>query len=180
MKKAIAGIVLFLILAMAVGAFAEPMDFASMKDEELKALIEAATEELNSRKTSDDSEEVYHFPCVVLDTGEYKLEITDYRIMEYEGSLCIFFDVIAENNSDYNIEIDMGFDSIDNWDVRNLSSTASMLISAGKKAKGEMSFVVFQFSDTEVENFEFGVTVWDKDRSIYNLYDSGTLKGTFN
>ena len=76
MKKAIAGIVLFLILAMAASAFAEPMDFASMKDEELKALIEAATEELNSRKASDDSEEVYHFPCVVLDTGEYKLEIT--------------------------------------------------------------------------------------------------------
>ena len=180
MKKSMVSIVLFLVIAMTVCAFAEPIDFTSMTDEELQVLIETATNELNSRKVSDDSEEIYHFPCVVLDTEEYKLEITDYQLMDYEGSLIIFCDVIAENNSDYNVEIDMGFDSVNDWDVRDLTSNERLLVSAGKKAKGQMSFIIFQFSDAEVKNFGFGVSVWDKGRSLYNLYDSGELKGTFD
>ena len=113
----------------------------------------------------------------MLDAEGYKLDITDVSIYEYEKTLFVIFTVMAENRSEYDIEIDMSIESFGDYDVRETSSSASVLVSNGKKANGQMNFLLRGITDTTIKDFEFELSVWDKGRSLYNLYRTETLNG---
>lgn len=182
MKKLFA---LLLMLLFVVGnAFAEQQtyDFSAMTDEEIESFIDAATAEMKTRKAdaaSESDSQVYEFPCVVLDTGEYKLEILAVNTMEYDGTTIMMCDVRAENSSEYDIEIDMSFESVGDWDVRNVTTSESIQVTSGKNAQAQMSFYFFNMTNLDFEKFEFEVSVWDKGRLLFNLYKSNVLNGTF-
>lgn len=167
-----------MILSMCV--MAEEIDYAGMSDDELTAMIEQASEELASRHKDDDGDAV-HFPGVILDEPEYKLTVNDVSGCLVEGYFLVTLDVTAENNSEYDIEIDLCIDSVNEWDLE--WCTGSIRVSNGKKAKGEM-WLLFLDIDLEsfddIENFEFYVSVWDKGRSLFNLYKSETMTGVLD
>ena len=170
----IISLIAILICSVAV---AETIDFSVLTDDELAQLIESAQDELYSRKKNADGDVVYELPCTVLDSEGYKLDITDVSIYEYEKNLFVIFTVMAENRSEYDIEIDMSIESFGDYDVRETSSSASVLVSNGKKANGQMDFLLRGITDTTIKDFEFELSVWDKGRSLYNLYRTETLNG---
>ena len=169
----IVSLIAILICSVAV---AETIDFSALTDDELAQLIESAQAEQRSRKASDDGL-VYELPCVLLDTGDFKLEATDVSVFDYENNVCIFMPVNVENNSEYDVEIDMSIEAFGDYDVRWTSSSGSVLISSGKKVIDQMDFLITGISDTSIRDFEFEISVWDKGRSLYNLYRTETLNG---
>lgn len=182
MKK-IFTLVLTLMMVILVNATAEQIDFSAMTIEELEALIADAKTELANRQNNEDntdaSGEVYHFPCVILNTDGYKLEVLSVNRYEYEGSTLITLDVAADNTSEYDIEIDVQFSTMGEWDISDISNSEAVRVKSGKKTKDAMTFYIQNIDATSINDFEFDVSVWDKGRSLYNLYRTETLKGTF-
>jgi hypothetical protein len=182
MRKLLALLLMMLVFCVPV-AFAEnSIDFSALTIEELEELIDLAQKEIDNREVSIQPNDSYVFPCEILNVGGYRLEIKSVSSYAYNGTLHLEFDVLAENTSPYDIEIDLSFVSIDEWDVRDSMFTEAIEISAGKKATGNMSFTcrgVEKDSIDEIESFEFELSVWDKGRSLYNLYRSEILKGKF-
>lgn len=166
---------LFVLLIGSV-AFAESIDFASLSDDALAQLIADAQAEQRSRK-AQNADAAYQLPCVVLDVDGYKLEVTDVYSHVYEDDLILTMDVHAENQSEYNVEIDMSLKSYGDYDLSDSFQSEAIRVSSGKKANGTYDFYIRKFTDKSVKNFEFEVSVWDKDRSLYNLHRTETLKG---
>ena len=168
--------IISLVIMLCSAAVAESIDFATLTDDALAQLIADAQAEQRSRKASDDGL-VYKLPCVLLDTGDFKLEATDVSVFDYENNVCIFMPVNMENNSEYDVEIDMSIEAFGDYDVRWTSSSGSVLVSSGKKVIDQMDFLITGISDTSIRDFEFEISVWDKGRSLYNLYRTETLNG---
>ena len=110
---------LFVLLIGSV-AFAESIDFASLSDDALAQLIADAQAEQRSRK-AQNADAAYQLPCVVLDVDGYKLEVTDVYSHVYEDDLILTMDVHAENQSEYNVEIDMSLKSYGDYDLSDSS-----------------------------------------------------------
>ena len=173
---AVIAIVSMLVIMLCSVAVAESIDFAALTDDELAQLIADAQAEQRSRK-AQDADAAYQLPCVVLDVDGYKLEVTDVYTHVYENDLILTMDVHAENQSEYDVEIDMSLISYGDYDLSNSFQSEAIRVSTGKKANGTYDFYIRKFTDTSVKNFEFEVSVWDKGRSLYNLYRTETLKG---
>lgn len=178
-RKLIAGLALTTILLFGGSSVAEGIDFGSMTNEELTALIESAQNELNSRM---DTSEVKVLAGEILNADGYVLSVESVSSMQYEGNLFIIMDVVAENNSEYDIEIDMSFESINDWDVRDTMASEAVLVSSGKKTQKQFTFIAFNMGLTElsdIESFEYELSVWDKGRTLFNLYRTDVIKGRF-
>lgn len=181
--RRISALVLALMMVIFVNAIAEQIDFSAMTTEELEAFIVDAKTELANRQNNEDnteaSDEVYHFPCVILNTEGYKLEVLSVSRYEYEGSTLITLEVAADNTSEYDIEIDVQFNTMGEWDISDSSNSEAVRVKSGKKIKDDMTFYIRNINATEINDFEFEVSVWDKGRTLYNLYRSELLNGTF-
>lgn len=181
MLKKIFALVVALMMAIAGSAMAD-IDISTMTDEELEALIADARTELDSRRSNaDGKEDVYRFPCVILDVDGYKLEVLNVSTSEYNGNAMVNLDVIAENTSEYDIEIDLSLTTIGEWDFSDKSLSEGVKVKSGKKSKDTMMFYIRDFDVASVlsSDFEFEVSVWDEGRSLHNLYRSAPLKGAF-
>lgn len=168
-----------ILLSSSCSSLAEGIDLGSMTSEELTALIESAQNELNSRKEESG---INILAGEILNADGYVLSIENVSSMQFEGNLFIIMDVIAENNSEYDIEIDMSFESINDWDVRDTMASEAILVSSGKKTQKQFTFIAFNMGLNElsdIECFEYQLSVWDKGRSLYNLYRTDVLKGVF-
>lgn len=178
-RRLIAALAVSSILLLSGSSIAEGIDLSSMTNEELTALIESAQNELNSR---NDGSEINLLIGEILNADGYVLSVENVSSMQYEGNLFIIMDVVAENNSEYDIEIDMSFVSINDWDVRDTMASEAVLVSSGKKTQKQLTFVAFNMGLNElsdIEIFEYELSVWDKGRSLYNLYRTDVLKGAF-
>lgn len=170
----IVSLIAILICSVAV---AETVDFSALTDDELANLIADAQAEQRSRRTDQDGEYIYELPCTLLDIDGYKLEVTDVYSYSYENDLILTMEVFADNQSQYDIEIDMSIESFGDYDMSDSFLSESIKVSSGKKANGSYDFYIRKFADTSIKDFEFEISVWDKGRSLYNLYRTETLKG---
>lgn len=139
MKKL--ALILALLLAFA-SACAEGLDFASMEDETLQAVIEGAQAELKNRgaQSADDGVLVDQDGCKVYLTGNYEVYGSDSCYLELEA--------IVENDSDRNICFDVQSASINDWQVYG---SGIYNTGAGKKQKGTL---VFCISDANIVSYE--------------------------
>ena len=182
MRKLLAVIIAIFFVCVSSVVCAEGIDISALTTAELKELIVSIQKEIDNREDATLSDQSYTLPCEILNVDGYRLEILRVGELSYDGTLILQFDVLAENTSPYDIEIDLSFVSIDDWDVRDSMVSEGIKVSSGKKSSGEMMFVCFgieKASINDIESFEFEVSVWDKGRSLYNLYRTETLKGKF-
>ena len=169
-------LVLCLVLLVSMVASAEGIDFAAMSDDELAQLIADAQAEQRSRNAQDVGD-VYQLPCVLLDTEDFRLEITGVSAFEYAGSFCIMMPAKVENNSPYDVEIDMSIKSFGDYDVTWQASSSYILVSSGKKAVDQMDFMFMGIGDTSIKDFDFTVSVYDKGQPGHKLMETETLHG---
>ena len=124
---AVIAIVSMLVIMLCSVAVAESIDFAALTDDELAQLIADAQAEQRSRK-AQDADAAYQLPCVVLDVDGYKLEVTDVYTHVYENDLILTMDVHAENQSEYDVEIDMSLISYGDYDLSNSFQSITLFL----------------------------------------------------
>ena len=166
---------LFVILIGSV-AFAEQIDFASLSDDALAQLIADAQAEQRSRNVQD-TDAAYQLPCVLLDTEDFKLEITSVSVFDYAGSICIMMPARVENNSAYDVAIDMNIKSFGDYDVTWQASSSAIYVSSGKKAVDQMDFMFMGIDDKTIKDFEFYISIYDKGTPGNKVFTSEILHG---
>lgn len=155
---------LLLSLLMLCGTcLAEGMDYASMTDEQLHAVIDTARNELVKREL------VAAEKTVLFEQDGVTVYMTgDYTIRESSISDDVYFkiNIVVINDSDRDVGINIVNPSVNGWDVSNafLSTTT-----AGKKSKQELTLNVVNAEVKTIEQIE--------DVEIaFNLYDGSTYK----
>jgi len=142
MKKILA-LVMVLVCIFCWGfASAEGLDFASMSDEQLQAIIDGAKAELSSRNGGAVAD------GVLIDQDGVKVYLTgEYEVWGYD-SFYLSLEAIIENNSDRGISVDFMSASINGWEVygSGIYDTGS-----GKKQKGVFEF---NLSDAGISTYE--------------------------
>ena len=170
MKK-IVTIILALILICSV-ALSEGIDWASMTDEEITAIIEAGQAELKSRSGGEPEE------IVIMDYNGLTITASNFHVEDtllYKDGALVF-DVVIENNTDKSYDITGTDISINGWTVDALIYVDIM---AGKKTKD-----VFKLdlggadckSLEDVQEIEFIFNVCDED---FNIDTSAPITVTF-
>lgn len=154
---------LFLAL-MLIGsvAVAESIDYASLSDEELHAIINAARNELTKRELVADEK------TVICDQDDVQVYLTG-RYKWNEGSnesIYLVLEAVIINNSQYELSISIDSISVNGWDVW---AGGPGTTNAGKKKKGEFNIKV---SDAEIKKFG---EIEDIEFHL-ELYDMGAWK----
>jgi len=144
--------VAMILLSVFSFAMAENLDYSSMTDDELRTVISAATEELNSRQTSDDAPDgALHMVegTILLNQNDITVTLTG-NINSFGSSDSAFMELeaIVENNSSNPIYVNVDGSSINGWEVFGAGIAD---IGAGKKKKGTFSFML---SDAEISKPE--------------------------
>lgn len=186
MKKVVA---VFLLVAMLTSfSYAEDIlkgfgvNVSSLSDDELASIINEAKGELENRTNSDNESEVIKFPGVIFDEYDCVVEVKTLEASIYKGNLFVDVNAYIENNTSYNIEVDMTIMSIDDWDLNDMLHTDGTKVTQGKKANGKFDYI---FRDMNLNNlddigtFEFYISIWDTDRNTHNLYKSEIMVGDF-
>lgn len=142
-------------------------DFSSMSNEELEALIQSATEELNNRTFINDTD-AFVANRVLFDIQGVKMYLTGKCTVEqyYDGSKRLCIEVIVENNSNY--DISSGWPSrsftINDW-VTSWDSAGG--VPAHSKLRDDLTFGMDEAgisSFSEVNTVSFGLRI----RSVNN------------
>lgn len=185
MKKLVA-VVLALLLASfacAEGVLSKyGIDIDALTNEELNAIVIESENALKARSEVEAETTAIPFPGVIFDKEGYILEIKDISASVFEDSLIIFMDAYVENNTHYNVEIDLGIESVDGWDTSDSVGSEGIQVAPNKKANGQMIFMLNGMgysSVSDIESFEYEISVWDKDKSLHNLYRSEIIKAYF-
>lgn len=176
-------IVLVFATASAEDVFATyGIELSSLSDAELSKMAEMIDDEINARNQSEGSVGAVYFPGVIFDESGYTVDVKQVSCTEYEGNLIIDMETHVQNGTDYNIEVDLSIESIDGWDTRSSVGTSAIRVSPQKKTAGSFSFFLRDMGYKSIEDigsFEFEISVWDKDKSLHNLYRSDILTGDF-
>lgn len=152
MKK-LCALLLALLLIGSI-ALAEQLDFASMTDEELNAIISSAQEELNSRNGGDDTEYWYNENGItVYPAGATKF--TDIGHM-YQ------YAVAVENNTDKTISLSTDC-VVNGWAVM---STGIQDVAPGQSKKDFISMFASDIGvegEDDVETFDISIEIYDDE-----------------
>lgn len=141
MKKLISALLVALMLLSVTLAVAEGIDFASMTDDELLAVIDGARNEQAKRILTAAAD------TVIVDQDGVTIYLTgNNRIDEYGPEL--FIEAVVVNDTDKNIDVYVDSASVNGWNVEAYGITET---SAGKKQKGEFSAYL---DDAEVSTIE--------------------------
>ena len=114
---------------------------------------------------------------MLLDTEDFKLEITSVSVFDYAGSICIMMPAKVENNSAYDVEIDMNIKSFGDYDATWQASSSAIYVSNGKKAVDQMDFMFMGIDDKTIQDFEFYISIHDKGTPGNKVFTSETLHG---
>lgn len=165
MKRIIATLLLIALFLTANPTFAEGLDFASMNDEQLQAIIDGAKAELSNRNGNSSTSDV------LIDQNGIKMYMTGNH--EIWGSDDYYYDmeVVVENNSDKPISIDFESASINGWEVY---ASGVYDTGAGKKQKGNLEFKISDAdisSIEEIEEMELFFYIFDNEsyNTLYKL-----------
>ncbi len=141
MKRIIA--IALVLMLLGVYACAESIDWASMSDEEIEAVIAAGREELASRDRPEDGS------IIAYDKDGHKLTLSNMREGNYINyDLSVVFDAIYENSSDGSNELIINGSFVNGWDTGALSSPDT---TPGHKEKLE---IVIGLDDTDVKSLD--------------------------
>lgn len=154
MTKRILAALLATLLLLSLCAFAEGMDFASMTDEELHALVDGARNELANRELAATAD------TVLIDQDDVKVYLTGEHKVSSNGSY-LYMEAVVVNDSDKQISILIDSSSINGWDV---FSTGISETNPGKKQKGEFDFSLEDAgisSYEEIEEIEMELYLFD-------------------
>ena len=160
MKKILALVMVLVCVFCWSFACAEGLDFASMSDEQLQAIIDGATEELANRKGSNVAD------GVLIDQDGVKLYLTGKHEVWGYDSHYLSLEAVVENNMDCGISIDFESVSINGWEVygSGIFDTGS-----GKKQKAEIDLLL---SDAEISTYE----EIEEIEFVFKMFDSDTFK----
>ena len=171
MKKIVAMIIVMALCASV--AFALEIDWASMTDDEIRAIIAEAQGELAKRASIAEGTLPIAEGTVLIDQGGILVTLTGK--VETMGTL-MELEVIVENNSDTPIYVNVTGSSINGWEVFGAGIAD---IGAGKKKKGDLMFTLEDASinsPSEIEELELTLSVANADTwsTIFNA-DTVTL-----
>ena len=172
MMKKIAAMILVMALC-ASAAFAAEIDWASMTDDEIRAIIAEAQGELAKRAPVAEGALPIAEGTVLIDQGGILVTLTGK--VETMGTL-MELEVIVENNSDTPIYVNVTRSSINGLE---LFGAGIADIGAGKKKKGDLMFTLEDASinsPSEIEELEMTLSVANADTwsTIFNA-DTVTL-----
>ena len=170
MKKILALVMVLVCVFCWSFACAEGLDFASMSDEQLQAIIDGAKAELSSRNGGVAAD------GVLIDQDGVKVYLTGKHEVWGYDSYYLDLEVVVENNSGKTVSILVDTASVNGWNVygSGISDTG-----AGKKQKGSLEVCLTDAEIStyeEVEEIEFNFTIYDSDawETISNV-DTVTL-----
>lgn len=155
MKKYIAMILILVLSITSMIAFAEGIDVTSMTDEELRAIVSSARNELAKRELDAAAD------TVLFDAEGVKMYLTGNSRVSNDGEFA-YFEVVVVNDTDVEVGITVDSASINGWDVFGSDVYGT---SAGKKQKAEM---FFKISDAEISTIE----EIDDMELTFRLFDS--------
>ena len=143
MKRILA--ILLLALMTCGTCVAEGLDYASMSDEQLHGVVDAARNELAKREIVAEGKtllfEKEGVSVYLMDDFVADSIVTDsWKYMRA--------DVVVVNDSERNVNVSIDSMSVNGWEVSSLGFSK---ITAGKKQKDELSFNAL---DTDVETVE--------------------------
>lgn len=171
MRKIITTIValaLAFAILLPVEAFAELPDFASMTDEELHDLINAARNELKVRELIAEKD------TVILEQDGVKVYLTgNYEVKDYtssSGRILLRLEAVVVNDTDTTVSIMFDASVVNGWDVGN---SAIVDVSSGHKKKDNFEFTI---SDAEISSYE---EIEDMELSMY-VYDADNWNRMFS
>ena len=143
MKKVLS-IALCFVLMLSSVSLAE-IDYSSYSDDELRAIISAANNELTKRHLAGEGD------ILLCDVEGISIYLTrKYSIEEANGGKkYIKFEVIAVNNSEHGLMFGYYSASVNGWDVG--FSWSNVNASAGHKIRGEILFCI---SDAGINSFD--------------------------
>ena len=169
MRKGFVSIVTLFLVSLLAFACAEGLDYASMSDDELQAIISAATEELNSRNPSEveaSTDGALHMVegTVLLDQNNITVTLTG-NINAYgsDDSAFMELEAIIENNSSDPIYVNVDGCSINGWEVFGAGISD---IGSGKKKKGDFMFMISDAEITrpdQIEEMEISFSIANAD-----------------
>lgn len=140
-------ILLVLCFARSIPAYAaaEIPDFSSMTTEEIMSFIDAAQDELLSRKAEEDGGSI-----ILVDQDGVKVYMTgNHSVAEYgNGTIDLNFDVVVINNSDRPITVGYKQASVNGWNVGFLTNIGQ--VPAATKTKGTIGY---RLSDADISSF---------------------------
>ena len=158
MKKCIALVLMFTL--MSAVALASELDWPSMSDDEIRAIIAEGQAELNKRTPAADGALHIAEGTVLIDQGDILVTLTGN--VDTMGSL-MELEVIIENNSAEPIYVNVTGSSINGWEVFGAGVAD---IGAGKKKKGSLMFTLEDAninSPSEIEELELTLSVSNAD-----------------
>jgi len=140
MRKFLA--ILFAALLLCGSCLAEGLDYASMTDDQLHAIVDAARNELAKREliAAENTVLFEQDGVTIYMTGDWKI-----RESSINDSIYLEINVIAINNTNRNVGIRIENPSVNGWDV---SASLPSGVSANKKAKDVLTLDV---ADAEVK-----------------------------
>lgn len=157
MKKKVLAMAAALAL-LCTPCLADGLDYASMSDEELHAVVDGARNELASRELTMAGD------TVLLDQDGVKVYLTGEKSISPFGSYTFLrLETIVVNDSDVNASVSIESASVNGWEI---SGTGITKTSAGKKQKGDLSFDIAPSgaqSLEEIEDLEITLRLSDSD-----------------
>ena len=158
-------------------------DFSEMTDEELRSIIDQATNELNDRSKNDGGYKTSDEGWIVLDEGDIKITVAgNFEIKEWFGTPYLDVKAIIENGSQSEIQVCIDNASINGWQIsddgiwdepvkpglKNRASYGLNLNDAGVNSIHEIDeikflFIVKSYPDGKTL-YETGTTSWSLDQ----------------
>ena len=165
MKKFISMILILVLSIAATFAFAEGVDVSSMTDEELRAIVDSARNELVKRELTAEAD------TVLFDAEGVKMYLTGNSRVSSDGEYA-YFEVVVVNDTDVEVGITVESASINGWDVFGSDVYGT---SAGKKQKAEMFFKIADAEIStieEIDDLELTFRLFDSDNSTFITEES--------
>ena len=159
MLRKIMTVVIVMVLC-ASSALASEIDWGSMTEDEIRAVIAEAQDELAKRAPVAEGTLPIAEGTVLIDQGGILVTLTGK--VETMGTL-MELEVIVENNSNTPIYVNVTGSSINGWEVFGAGIAD---IGAGKKKKGDLMFTLDDASinsPSEIEELELTLSVADAD-----------------
>lgn len=160
--KRLFSILVVLMLVFSTAALAEGIDFASMDDAALQALIDGARNELEKRGKTNGEQTVEENTVLFEENG-----VTVYLTGEHEvwGSDSYYLDlgVVLVNNSDKTVSVLIDTAYVNGWEVYGGGITDT---GAGKKQQAVLDFCISDANIStyeEVEEIEMNFIIIDSD-----------------
>lgn len=157
MKKIL---VILLAVLILTAALAEEIEWSSLTDDEITAIIQAGQQELKARQT-DNADEIIAF-----NDDDRELILSNPHAGNYfniENS--VVFDALYTNNSDNNDQLVINGVYVNNWDTETVQYYDAP---SGKKVKSDLVISldntdITSFDEIEIIQIEFGYLTEDYD-----------------